>query len=426
MRFFKELCLSFFLFNSLCFSLEFIDGIQQESGTDFSALRKAPEVVPEKIPLGLTFSDTGPTTLKSLISEKEGAKFDPHWDGPDFLNFSSNVIQNAQTGKSSNINRGTCYGIIYFTSIWYSRITRPLLEGGELQLGQKAPELGFWDHLFYDTEGLGKLPSDGVTYVAQEIQRRDPLYLSRDKDQKLNQKRLYEISEGPFEGVVKKAAIAHHQDQFIVDEIEIDSANHSDLQKKILELKNRLEKNHTQMLYWYEMDPSQKFLFWKKYLRGHAVLAYDIELLDAEASNGKTYPAWKISFMDPNMTYHHSYYQSSDDDNGECKFFKFFSMATSNRTCRFLFGDFNKRIGPSERSLWRALYPTYLLYFPETRQIAFSEKYRLWYNFTDHPSFIDNEDIVLAYPDIYEGHPIQAEIAKKIYLRNSMGKGGEI
>jgi len=406
--------------------LEFINGVEQESGTDFSAKPEAPEIVPEKIPLGLTFSDTGPVTLESLIAKDGDARFDPHWDGPDFLNFSSSVFSNGQS-DGRNINRGTCYGIIYFTSIWYSRITRPTLEGGELQLSQKAPELGFWDHVFNDTKGLGKRPSDGVTYAVEEIHRRDPGYLTSDKKGNPNQKRLYEISEGPYESVIKKASIAHHQDQFIVDEIRIDSSIPSDLHKKILDLKARLEKNHTQMLYWYELDPSQKFLFWKKYLRGHAVLAYDIQLLDAEASNGKIYPAWKISFMDPNMTYHHSYYQSSDDADGECKFFfNFFSMETSKRTCRFLFGDFKKQSGKSERSSWRAIYPTYLLYFPETRQIAFSEKYRSWYDFTDHPSFIDNEDIILAYPDIYEGHPIQAKIAKKIYLRDSMGKGGEI
>ena len=68
-------------------------------------------------------------------------------------------------------------------------------------------------------------------------------------------------------------------------------------------------------------------------------------------------------------------------------------------------------------------YGHYLLYFPESKQLTFSKKIQDWYGIQTRSSFIDNDEVRFGFYDVYEGHPIQEQLAKESFLASTTGLG---
>jgi hypothetical protein len=66
---------------------------------------------------------------------------------------------------------------------------------------------------------------------------------------------------------------------------------------------------------------------------------------------------------------------------------------------------------------------TYMLYFPDSKQVTFSKHVKDWYGIQTRNSVIDNVEVKLGYYDVYEGHSIQKKLAKTGFLTSTVGQG---
>lgn len=317
--------------------------------------------------------------------------FNPYHDAADFTNFASASVCDGRVVRERDVNGGTCFGISYFVSMYYSRLIRPVQQGKTAKLFSiYGHEFSMWDALTKDLSKVGRSENDGVNYVVKAVIDADaerngrPFYNSENMKEDLDAYRLRSFSQGAFSEKVKVAAIAHHRDQREIDREKIKTAKASKLAAAMAEIKSRLEKHGTQLFYFQHYKP-ENWIGWRSWDWGHACAIYRISTVRVEGSNGGIREAWKLHFYDPNFTYGNRDKVESGEGFG-----------------------------------------TYLLYFPDAGQITFSKRVQDVYGVQTEGSTIDDDETRLGYYDVYDGHPVQQQIAKKAIIEASVGQGCEL
>ena len=325
--------------------------------------------------------------VKHLLPSGE-ARFDPHKDTANFTNFTSAQIVRDRVVRSNQINGGTCFGVSYFTCIYYSRLIRPIQQGKKANVFKMYDfDFGLWDGLTKDLSKAGSAPSDGVSYVVWEARKTEPqrhgnpLWNKDNMKNHLDGYRMRQMSSNHGQAM-RIGAISHHLDQQTCDRVSFDATDGNELESTITELKKRIEEHGTQMFYWHHYNVSQSWYTWDKHAWGHACLFYRVSEFTVNGSNGTTRKALKFHVYDPNTNY----------------------------TARGI-GDTGEGYG------------NYMIYFPDSKQISFSQNMANTYGLHSYSSTVDNRQDKLGYYDIYEGHPVQKTIAKDAFCRGYTGLG---
>lgn len=322
-------------------------------------------------------------------------------DSPNFTNFASASVVNGKIIHGRDVNGGTCFGVSYFTHMWFSRITDPILNGGEPQLSKTGNhKIGLFD-VFSITDDTGTSYDDGVTFAvfesmiaARKAGKTSPFSSSALKDNP-DGVRLKAMSKSEYKSNIMIGMIAHHDDQSTAGRKFIDAAKPKSCEQGINKLKGLLQENKTQAIFFRRFHVGDKWYEWSKLAWGHAVLLYRISKVDVNSPDKIERKAWKLHFFDPNFGYNNT----ANVDSGEG------------------FG-------------------TYLLYFPQTKQLTFSERAQSIYT-TDtvidgkstnvplltRSTFIDDEEVKFGYYDIWEGHSNQDKLARSRFFDAAVGKG---
>ncbi len=388
------------LFVTACFftnavyasNLNFL-GIENTNQTEGTSLTGATEdskkgsFIPAKSG-GKTINFT-PTSqqVKHLLPTGK-AQFCPHKDTANFINFTSANIVRDRIVRSNQINGGTCFGVSYFTSIYYSRMIRPVQQGKDITLFRQYDfDFGIWDGLTKDLSKAGSAPCDGVEYLVYETSKKTPnrfgrpFWNNQNVKEHLDDYRLRKMS-ATYDKEIKVGAISHHLDQQTCDRAYFDATDGDELANNMDEIKKRIEKHGTQMFFWNHYNLSNKWYSWDKREWGHACLFYRVSEVEVKGSNGTNRKAVKFHVYDPNT----NYASAANKDTGEG------------------YGD-------------------YMLYFPDSKQITFSQRMKSRYGMQTISSTVDNRQEKLGYYDIYEGHPVQTKIAKDAFCRAYTGLG---
>ena len=315
------------------------------------------------------------------------ARFCPHLDTADFTNFvSAHVVRNRVLRKE-HINHGTCFGVSYFTCIYYSRIVRPVQMGVRPNvLKQYDYDITFFDG-FRETAHVGSAPCDGVEYLVYEAMKSTPekhgrpFWNNDNLKGHLDEYRLRAMSKD-HDKAIKVGAISHHLDQRSCHRVRFDASNGNELERHINQIMERIEKNGTQMFFWSHYQVSDSWYSWDKRDWGHACLFYRISEFTVEGTNGTSRRALKFHVYDPNTNYSKSGHCSSGEGYGD-----------------------------------------YMIYFPDSKQISFSSRMKRRYQMQSSSSTVDNREDKLGYYDIHEGHPTQNQIAKEAFFRGYTGLG---
>ena len=340
--------------------------------------------------------------------------FEPYHDAPSFINFYSVATD------FNNVRRyapGTCHGVSYVTAMWYAGVYKPLLEIKPTSMDADLQFIGQRDLVFgqrydgpnqickesdsnslscnEDDNFITKLSQrmDGITYLASMAKLSDPQFFNKCGPH-LKNCRLYEISQNSDLNPVVKQTMAHHQNQqqFIKD-IVIEVNKPSKLRSQINEVRKRIEKHGTVLFYWYIYSSSESWSGsddnegdssedkWTQYEAGHSMLLYKVSEVKVTVL-GQTQPALKLHIYDPNLTYRNL-----------------------------------KLINSAEG------FGSYLLFFPDTGVITFSNAKQKFYSeqtdFTQGDSeniskglqggfaSIDGKQTIIGFSDFYEGHESQ-------------------
>ena len=332
--------------------------------------------------------DFTPTAEKvNHLLPTSGARFCPHLDTADFTNFVSAQVVRNRILRKNQINHGTCFGVSYFTCIYYSRIVRPVQMGAKANVFKQYDyEINFFDG-FRETPHVGSAPCDGIEYLVNQAMKSlpekygRPFWNNDNLQAHLDEYRLRAMSKN-HDKAIKVGAISHHLDQQHCRRICFDASLGNELEKSINEIKARIEKNGTQMFFWSHYQVSDSWYSWDKREWGHACLFYKASEITVKASNGSFRRAIKLHVYDPNTNYR----KSGLSETGEG------------------YGD-------------------YLLYFPDAKQISFSSRMKKRYQMQKSSSTVDNREDRLGYYDIHEGHPAQQQIAKEAFFRGYTGLG---
>lgn len=334
----------------------------------------------------------------------EVATFNIVKDTPNFVNFASVSVVDGKIIRKRDVNGGTCFGIAYFTHMWFSRITEPVLSGNEpVLLKEGNHKITLIDRLFGRTsDKTGTSYDDGVSFaVAESVKQAEadgktPPFASEAISSNPDNVRLKSMSVSDYNPKILLGTIAHHNDQTSVSRKFIEAATPRKCEQGVDKLKELLLSHKTQTIFFRRFHVAEKWYQWSKMAWGHAVLLHRISKVKTKGTDGVEREAWKLHFADANFRYTNN----SNIDSGEG------------------FG-------------------TYLLYFPETKQITFSKKaqnvYKTAKTQTDGTvvqepllttsSFIDDKEVKLGYYDIWEGHSKQQKLAKSRFLDAAVGKG---
>lgn len=330
--------------------------------------------------------------IQSIVAENSDSeltleRFDPYFDAADFRNFASATVVDGRLIRKRDVNGGTCFGISYFTSMWYSRLIRPVQQNRRPKVFKTHSfNISLWDALWSDLSKAGKTEMDGVNFVTLKIQSDkvkagDTSFFSQTRmSNDLKSYRLHAISQGEFKNTLQLGAISHHRDQRLISKIPVKTTDSRDSSAKIEMIKQRLKRHGTVPFYYYKYKVSDAWYQWDKWEWGHACLIYEIVKVEVASDDGIIRSALKIRYVDPNATY-------------------------------------RRKVSSPEG------YGHYLLYFPESKQLTFSKKVQDWYGIQTRSSFIDNDEVRFGFYDVYEGHPIQEQLAKEGFLASTIGLG---
>ncbi len=401
---------------------ELFDGIQgsedfeptQDPAIIIDESEHSAELIPDKT--NLLYKLQG--QAKSISS----GGFAPYHDAPAFINFHSVATD------YNNVRRyapGTCHGVSYVTAMWYAGIYKPLLEikpslkDAELQfVGQR--DLIFGERYDgpnqickesksnalscnEDDKFITKLSQrmDGITYLASMAKVSDPQFFNKCGPN-LKNCRLYEVSKNSNLNPVVKQTMAHHQNQQqIIKDIDIEVNKPSKLRAQIYEVRKRIEKYGTVLFYWYiysnseswsgsdDADSDSSEEKWDQFEAGHSMLLYKVSEVKVTVS-GQSKQALKLHIYDPNIIYRNL-----------------------------------KLIDSAEG------FGSYLLFFPDTGLITFSNAKQKFYSgqtdFTQGDSeniakglqggfaSIDGKQTIIGFSDFYEGHESQFNDATDIF-----------
>jgi hypothetical protein len=376
-----------------------------------------------------------PSSITPRSKEVDAEKrFNPFFDSMAFENFSS--LQRSKL-ETADLNMGTCFGISYFTGMWYSRITQAAQNGRDPVLHKRA-EPGEWSpsRLFSSTQQKlsdPNLHTDGVSFSVAEISRITTDFMTSEKIKSSPADyRLNVISkEGRYANIIKKGAISHHLDQVNGRQMTfVNARNKSELESFLQKVTDQIDDVGTATFFFYRYRHLNDKEIEKKMasfspgwftfreaskekekeefraalakewtcMYGHAVQLYrvvDTEVPDP-SKEGNTLSAQKIAFVDPNFLYDAQ---------------KNFTASTIDEPEGF---------------------GTYLLYFPASGQITFSDKIRKvsFYGNRDAgeelqaSSVIDNEEVRFGfYHGLYEGSDGQQAIARQRFNDCEVGTG---
>ena len=375
--------------------------VQKKDFPDF----KLPSLIPAQ-PKALRYRLIG--KIKSMSS----GGFKPFHDTPSFVNFSSVATA---TPYGHMYHSGTCYGIVYMTSLWYSAIVRHL---SEIYAQEEMPEiqsigtrnLNFGmgnqkktqkcedehgqevDCPISSSQGdISNDKMDGPTYLASWAKLSNTRFFNRCGVELANC-RMYKISENEkLKTFARQTMIHHHFQQFIVESLDLNVREPNKLEAQIDDLKSRVAEHGSVFFYWVVYSSSKKWganedadpddILWDKFEAAHAMLIYEISEVNVKVS-GVDRKALKLHLYDPNKTYR----------------------------------DY-KKLKSSEGI------GTYVLYFPDSKTMTFSNAMRKFYssknmnhsgdssriskNLQGGFSTIDGKQTVIGYIDFYEGHKKQ-------------------
>ena len=348
--------------------------------------------------------------LKALSS----GGYDPYHDGPSFVNFSS---IGTGTPYGPIYSPGTCYGICYMSSIWFAGIVKKLDENNLTEEGSEVKTIGerhlnfgkgyqaqkdtcyneFGDVVTCPEESspddIGSIKMDGLTYLASWAKLSNSKFFNTCGHDFVRC-RLFKISQNEKLSLFTKQTMTHHQfHQFRAKKIDLEVKQPDKLARQIEDIRQRVIAHGTVMFYWYVYskdeswtpasgnDENAEEVAWNKFEAAHAMLIYKVSEAEVKL-NGITTKALKLHLYDPNKIYRN--YRALTTAEG---------------------------IG------------TYLLYFPDTKTITFSDKMRKIYSRSSRETAgdsinlavdlqgknptIDGKQTVIGYTDFYEGHKDQ-------------------
>ena len=354
--------------------------------------------------------------LHGSIDSISSGGFKPFHDTPSFVNFSS-VATGTPYGHI--YHSGTCYGITYMTSLWYSGIVKDLQEiysqdeMSEIQsIGTRHLNFGMGrnednqqckdehDQIVEcptgSSEGVGTTEKmDGLTYLASWAKLSNTRFFNRCGVELANC-RLYKISESQkLKTFVRQTMIHHHFHQFMADRVDLNVRKPIQLDEQIDELKDRIATHGSVLFYWIVYSSSDQWslnsykypddITWDKFEAAHAMLLYEISEVDVKVSN-ESRKAIKLHLYDPNKTYRDHTKLKTAEGAG-----------------------------------------TYLLYFPDSKTMSFSNAMQKFYSLKNKNHSgdssrisknlqggfltIDGKQTVIGYIDFYEGHSKQFDDA---------------
>ncbi len=382
-----------------------LETVEKKDFPDF----KLPSLIPAQ-PKTLQYKLQG--KMKSITT----GGFKPFHDAPSFVNFSSVATA---TPYGHMYHSGTCYGIAYMTSLWYTGIVRTL---HEIYAQEEMPEIQSIGtrHLNFgmgnkentheckderdqiiecpttNSEGdISDDKMDGPTYLASWARLSNTRFFNRCGVE-LADCRLYKISKNEkLSTFVRQTMIHHHFQQFMVDRIDLKVREPSELENQIRDLKARVTKHGSVFFYWIVYSSSNKWganenlddddISWDQFEAAHAMLIYEISEVDVKVS-GSIRKALKLHLYDPNKTYR------------------------DHKKLKTLEG-----LG------------TYILYFPDSKTMSFSNAMQKFYsaknikhsgdssriskNLQGGFLTVDGKQTVIGYMDFYEGHKKQFDDA---------------
>lgn len=344
--------------------------------------------------------------------------FSPYHDGPSFVNFSS---IGTGTPYGPVYSSGTCYGICYMSSMWFGGIIRKLdeknLDGGGSEIktigqrhlnfgkGYDVKKIDCFDEFGLRVEcaqkdnpdEIGSIKMDGLTYLASWAKLSDANFFNKCGNG-LRNCRLYKLTQNQKLNIFAKQTMTHHQfHQFSVDKIDFEVRAPRKLTLQIDEISRRITEYGSVLMYWFVYSSSETWpsksqaetqpeveaeeLVWNKFEAGHAMLIYKISKIKVKVS-GEERSGLKLHLYDPNKVYR-----------------DFRSLQTA------------EGMG------------TYLLFFPDTATISFSDKMRRMYSKNTKETagdslniavdlqgknpVIDGKQTVVGFTDFYDGHKNQ-------------------
>lgn len=313
--------------------------------------------------------------------------FDPFHDAADFTNFASATVENGRLIRKRDVNGGTCFGISYFTHIWHSRLILPVQKGGETRWVRFYDnQVSLWEALTRVNNNTATAALDGVNMVTRKIlqekvdARETEFFNPQVMRDNLPDYRLFSMSNGEYKEDIKKGTIAHHRDQLDAEKVEVDTRSASKNRSFLAKVKERISAHGSMLFYFTKYKVFDEWYLWNKREWGHACLIYAIDEIEVKDSEGNAQPAYAIRYYDPNKRYRHQ------PESGEA-------------------------------------YGSYLIYFRNSDQISFSKAAQSMYGIQQRSSVIDNDEVILGYYDLYEGHPAQEEIARDNFFEGDVEDG---
>ena len=332
--------------------------------------------------------------LKTVIPATLSKGFNPYHDASSFTNFASldktEGVYGLTKARKKDYNSGTCFGISYFTHMWFARLIKPVLNGGSPVL-QKDVASGYSyftnAKAHMSNSDAGDRPTDGVNYAVNRVKSiaKDRSYFNTSKMKKnLNRFRLYKVTaNSSYTEDIQKGMIGHHLDQSDVSRVYIDTSNATNTAKGISVLKSRIKRYGSQPFFFrqYESKSGIWNLQW-----GHACLVYQVSEVSVKRKGvdgeQQVRKALRFDFMDPNSNYR----KNIDAKNGEG-------------------------------------YKHYFLYFADAKQITFSNRVIDRYEFQTTSSVVDSKETRIGYYEIFEGAKVQDDIAYDRYVDCKIGAG---
>jgi len=329
----------------------------------------------------------------TTVAPRGAACFDVTKDTADFTNFASASVVDDRLVTARQVNGGTCYGMAYFTSVWYERLVRPVQQGrAATPFRVRDLRFGTWDGLTRDLSRAGTAPFDGVELVMQRVaavhhDRPGTFPFSEaSMARNLEPCRMRAMSGGAYRNDMVRGAIAHHRDQCWIDELPVDPTDGDDLDRGIRDIRDAVEAHGSRVFTFRTWGDRTWGVLWRKNLCAHAVLVYRVSEVQAQGPDGVRRPALKLHLYDPNVG---AYRDPRPAATGEG-------------------------------------YGTYLLYFPEAKRLTFSRRMQQIYGdygLQTDEAFVDGTRVTVAHCDVYEGHPIQERIAREAFIDGWVGRG---
>ncbi len=328
---------------------------------------------------------------KQIYPTKAAGTFDLHKDSHTFRNFKA-------ISPYGELKNGTCYGVSFLVYLWYSRITRQMrlgrdpepyrhypLQASDLTLAERILGMPIDRRI-----NAVATEADGVNYLITKLGERygDDKYTAAAMKANPAKYNLRTVCSTVSKTFLEKAAICHHGDQKTFKTQYANAADPYATSQWINKLAWRLEKDGATHLSMRQF--SKAWYGQGKKIMGHAVVLYRISEVEAEEVTSKRRTkAWKLDLFDPNMDY---------KDAAKCK-------------------DAHG-------------YGTYLLYFPDTKKITFSQKmidiYKT-YDLQKDSAFIDGTYTKIgACEPAWSDWPTLRQVGVQRMLKAATGKGHRV